>query len=329
MATYYKSRDPGSPVVYIQGDDRWYSYAYDGLLRESAGLLPETIRAQCVDISQDEATTLMTIIRAEAERIVQGRAEATRYPSSPPSPPRSHRPRWLPYALAGGVVVVALVVLIVLAATGGFGGGSGAPAVQAGAASTGVPGVLSADAIAAVGGTSISRRQLDQRAADFEAIYAGQIPNKTSDPAKYKLFQQAVLEYMITYELVSQKAQQLNITVTDQDVQTWIDSIIKEAFSGDQAGFDASLQQQGITVDQLKRSYKESALFQKVYAQVTKDITTVPDSDILAYYNAHTGDTMRASRSTTSRRRSRTRFWMLCERKHGRSGSNRREHSRR
>jgi hypothetical protein len=34
-----------------------------------------------------------------------------------------------------------------------------------------------------------------------------------------------------------------------------------------------------MTLDQLKRSYKESALFQKVYDQVTKDVTAIPDSD--------------------------------------------------
>lgn len=233
------------------------------------------------------------IIRAEAERIEEGRAEATRYPSNPSSPPRPDRLRWLVYALVGGAAVVVLVVLVVLAITGGFGGGSGSPVAQAGAtqaASTGVPAVLPTDVVATVGSTSISKLRFDQRAADFEAQYASQIPDKNSQPDKYKLFRQDVLEYVITYELASQKAEQLKITVTDQDVQTWIDSIIKDAFSGDQAGFDASLKQQGMTLDQLKRSYKESTLFQKVYDQVTKDVTTIPDSDIQAQYDAHTRD---------------------------------------
>ena len=207
----------------------------------------------------------------EAEGIQEGQAEATRYPSNPSSPPRSGRPRRLVYALLGGAAVVVLVVLVVLAITGTQPGGTQT-------ASTGLPGVLTADVVATVGGTPISKQQFDQRVADFEAQYAGQIPDKNTQPDRYKLFRQEVLEYMITYELASQKARQLDITVTDQDVQMWIDSVIKDAFGGDQAGFDASLKQQGMTLDQLKRSYKESTLFQKVYDQVTKDIATVPDS---------------------------------------------------
>jgi hypothetical protein len=225
---------------------------------------------------------LIGIIRAEAERIEEGRAQATRYPSNPSSPPRSGRPRRLVYALVGGAAAVVLVVLVVLAITGGFGGASGSPVAPDGATQTtgtGVSTVRPEDVVATVGGTLMSKQQLDQRVADFEAQYAGQIPNKNTQPDQYKLFRQDVLEYMITYELASQKAQQLNITVTDQDVQTWIDSIVKDAFGGDQAGFDASLEQQGMTLDQLKRSYKESALFQKVYDQVTKDVTAIPDSD--------------------------------------------------
>ena len=51
------------------------------------------------------------------------------------------------------------------------------------------------------------------------AQYAGQIPDKTTAPDQYKLFQEDVLDYLITYELVSQKAAALSITVTDQDVR--------------------------------------------------------------------------------------------------------------
>ena len=62
------------------------------------------------------------------------------------------------------------------------------------------------------------------------------------------------------------------------------------SFGGDQAKFDEALTQQGITIDQLKQSYKESMLMQKVYDEVTKDVTTVPDADIQAYYDAHKTD---------------------------------------
>ena len=39
-----------------------------------------------------------------------------------------------------------------------------------------------------------------------------------------------------------------------------------------------------MTLDQLKSSYRESMLMQKVYDKVTESITTVPEEDIAAYY---------------------------------------------
>ena len=116
-------------------------------------------------------------------------------------------------------------------------------------------------------------------------------PTRPPIPTDYKLFQQDVLEYMITYELASQAAADLKITVTDADVQTEIDKIVTEHLRrrSDRSSTKPS-STQGMTLDQLKRSYKESMLLQKVYDEVTKGVTTVPDADIQAYYDAHKTD---------------------------------------
>ena len=45
-----------------------------------------------------------------------------------------------------------------------------------------------------------------------------------------------------------------------------------------------------MTVEQLKVNYKESMLLQKVYEEATKDVTTVPDADIEAYYDENKAD---------------------------------------
>lgn len=169
--------------------------------------------------------------------------------------------------------ILAVLVVLLLAGTVGLVAGCG--------------GDLPKSAVAKIGNNVVTQKELDQRVADFEAQYAGQIPDKTTDPEKYKQFQRDVLEYMVTFEIASQKATDLKITVTDEEVQKEIDSIKQTSFGGDQAKFDEALKQQGITIDQLKRSYKESMLMQKVYDETTKDVTTVPDADIQAYYDAH------------------------------------------
>ena len=185
-------------------------------------------------------------------------------------------------------VVAAILVLALVAAIGvvsGCGGG------------------LPKDAMAKVGKTYITQKQFDARAASFETLdkYSGQfgIPDKTTDPDGYKQFQISCLDYMVQYELAVQKAPSLkvapvDVSVSDQDVQTKIDAALKDSFGGDQAKFDAALAAQNMTLDQLKQYYRASALFekettflQKVSDEVTKNITTVPDADVAAYYEAN------------------------------------------
>jgi parvulin-like peptidyl-prolyl isomerase len=172
--------------------------------------------------------------------------------------------------------LLAVLVVVLLAGTVGLVAGCG--------------GNLPKDAVAKVGSVIITQKAFDQRVAEFEKQYAGQIPDKATAPEDYKLFQQDVLEYMITFEMASQAAKDMKVAVTDADVQTEIDKILKDTFAGDQTKFDEALATQGITLDQLKISYKESMLLQKVYDEVTKSVTTVPDSDIQAYYDAHKTD---------------------------------------
>ena len=207
--------------------------------------------------------------------------------------PHSRRSRRLVYALAGAAVIIVIAVLVVLAATGKMGTGAKASTATSGSVSTAgtaTTRVASEDVVATVGGHTITRQQLDQKIADFEAEYAGQIPDKNADPDQYKLFQEDVLDYLVTYQLVSQEAAALGIVVTNEDVQAEMALILKVSFGGDQVKFESAVKQQGLTMDQFARIYKESMLFNKVYAEVTKS-ATVTDSEVQTYYDQHTSDT--------------------------------------
>jgi parvulin-like peptidyl-prolyl isomerase len=161
---------------------------------------------------------------------------------------------------------------------------------------------LPGDVVVQVGGTDITQAQLDERTAVFEQQYAGQTPSKEDDPDGYKEFQLRVLDYMVMYEMGLQKAASLNlevpdVTVTEADVQAEIDTILNDYYSGDQAQFDEALAAQNMTLDELKSAYqasmryeKEGAFLQSVYDEVTKDITTVPDDELAAYYEEHKAD---------------------------------------
>ena len=270
------------------------------------------ILARTVEITQDEAEALMAAWVARARTIQDEQtpeagvahrpelgdsaalASAGEAPTlyGPSVTPRSRRSRPLVYALAGVAAIIVIVVLVVLAATGKM--GTGAKASTAGSGSVSTAGaattrVASEDVLAAVGGHTITRQQLDQKIADFEAEYAGQIPDKSGAPDQYKLFQEDVLDYLVTYQLASQEAAAFGIVVTDEDVQAEMALILKVSFGGDQAKFESAFKQQGLTMDQFERIYKESMLFNKVCAEVTKG-ATVTDSEVQTYYDQHTSD---------------------------------------
>jgi foldase protein PrsA len=166
--------------------------------------------------------------------------------------------------------IIVAILMLVLAALFGLTAGCG--------------GELADDIAAKVGETMITQEQLDTRTAEFAAQYGGAVPSEETNPEGYLEFKRNVLEYMITYEMAQQKAAAMQLSVTDEDVQAEIDTILQDNFGGDQTQFDAALESQNMTMDQLKSSYKESMLMQKVYEEVTKDAATVSDDEIAAYY---------------------------------------------
>ncbi|MCZ7662333.1 MAG: SurA N-terminal domain-containing protein [Thermoleophilia bacterium] len=95
----------------------------------------------------------------------------------------------------------------------------------------GCGGELPKGAVAQVGETVITQEQFDQRVADITAQLQGQAPDKEQDPEGYKLFEQRILDYMVTLEIVTQKQAELGVNITDEDLQTQLDQI-KQMFGG-------------------------------------------------------------------------------------------------
>jgi len=151
-----------------------------------------------------------------------------------------------------------------------------------GGALAGCGGDLSADAVAKVGDVEIAENVFNQRLEEFGAQYG--YSEETTDPETWRLFKLDVLEYLVTYEMAAQKAGDYGVEVTDEDVQTEIDTIIESYYGGDEEAFNEDLASSDITLDQLKANYKESMLMQKVYEQVTAAVSEPTDEEIAAYY---------------------------------------------
>jgi hypothetical protein len=285
MTKYYRSRSLAEPGIYILGEGWWRSHTSAGM-RQVEGSIPDGILADVDEITPEEAERL--IGRGEqqsedwkAERTIYS-MEADEAAPATPDGAQTFRRRalWTVAAIIGVVVVIAVVVM---ALAGGFGDGSDAGST--GTSQRAGSDTSASSIVAKVGKHKVTREELDRRVADFEAQYAGRTPDPDTAPDDYKLFQQGVLDYLITYELARQASEALGITITDEEIQGEIEAILETSYGGDQAAFERALAGEGLTMDQLEQSYRESLLLKKVYEEATRGVTAVAEGEIQSYYD--------------------------------------------
>ena len=290
MASYYRSRSPGDPLIYVQEEGRWRSYAADGVIAEE-GDIPDEVLAGLEEIPPEEAALVIGQMAPDAEG---WQSERTVYsmPEDRAEPQAAGRRSILrrrgiqaALAIVGIIVVIAIAVAVVESCDSGGVAGPDGTSPPGGGSTSG------SSTVAKVGKRTVTKEELDRRVADFEAQYPGQTPDPQAAPEQFREFQLDVLDYLITYELAKQKAKALDVTVTEEEVQSQIDSILETSFGGDQAAFDQALAKEGLTLEQVKQGYQESILLQKVYTEATKDVTAVSDADIQAYYDQNQSGT--------------------------------------
>lgn len=137
--------------------------------------------------------------------------------------------------------------------------------------------------IAQVGVSSLSLSQLDELKTAYEA--AGRAPDRDKQPQEYESFEQGLVEYLVTLEILRQKAAAFDVTVTEGDVRDKLEQI-GQMFQGDDDRFETALERQGLTLEQLTQSIRESLLLDEMKAAVTDDVA-VGEEDAQAYYEAH------------------------------------------
>jgi foldase protein PrsA len=163
-----------------------------------------------------------------------------------------------------GMVIVTVLALALLAL--GCGGG----------------GDLPEGGVGQVGEVTITQEQLDAKVAEIQGQLQGQVPTKEESPEEFAQFEKQVLDYLITLEVVTQKAPELDVAVTDGDVDQQLEQI-KTMFGGDEAKFEEALQEQNLTLESLKKNLREQELIKKVIEAVTAD-AEVSDDEVAAKY---------------------------------------------
>ena len=140
------------------------------------------------------------------------------------------------------------------------------------------------DAVAVVDGQDIARTDYEALIAQAKKSYKNQ---KRDFPAagsqEFQTLRNQAVQFLVQREQFEQKAKDLDVEVTDKQVDARLEQIQKQYFGGDQKKFEKQLKQQGITEKQVRNDIRAQIVSEKIFAKVTGD-AKVTDDDIAAYY---------------------------------------------
>jgi foldase protein PrsA len=170
---------------------------------------------------------------------------------------------------------VTLGLLLATVAIAASACGSGSDAVPAGA-------------VASVNGTEVSKADLDKLIDQAKQGYKSQNQQfpKVGTP-EYQSVQQQYVAYLVELAEFRQAADKLGVKLTDADVDKVEQQTIKEKFGGKRADYEKALKKAGFTPEDYRtNALAVSALTQKIFDAVTKDVDVTPE-EILAYYTTN------------------------------------------
>ncbi|EGW40000.1 PPIC-type PPIASE domain protein [Desulfosporosinus sp. OT] len=144
-----------------------------------------------------------------------------------------------------------------------------------------------------VNGDSILVKDYDARVADAQKIYENQGQKFDTDQGKQALAQLKgqLLDRMIEGKLIAQEVKNQKLNPEDAKVTAQEDTIKKNF--GDDATFQDTLKQQGMTEPELKN-------FLTVYEKVTSDVKVPSDSEVRAFFDKNVANYSQ-SESVTAR----------------------------
>ena len=141
------------------------------------------------------------------------------------------------------------------------------------------------DAVALVGDQEVTKEQFDALIAQAKASAEQQKRTfpKAGTP-EYKNLQNQGLEYLIRRAEFEQKAKDMDVEVTDKQVDERLEQLKKQFYGGDDKKFKASLKKLLLTEDQVRKDVRAQLLEEQLYKKVTEDLK-VSDKEIEGFYS--------------------------------------------
>jgi parvulin-like peptidyl-prolyl isomerase len=141
------------------------------------------------------------------------------------------------------------------------------------------------DAVAIVGDQEVSKEQFNSLIAQARASAKQQKRTfpKEGTPEFANLRSQG-LEYLVRRAQFEQMAEELDVEVTEKQVDERLEQLKKQFYGGDDKKFRDSLKKLLLTEDQVKRDVRAQLLEEQLYKKVTEDVK-VTDKEIEDFYN--------------------------------------------
>lgn len=139
---------------------------------------------------------------------------------------------------------------------------------------------------ATVNGVEIMEGDIEERIApqlNKMASQKNKMPPQYLEQYKQQMRKQG-LESLIVEELLNEKVKELNIIITDQDVEDQIAELIK-AQHLTQENFKALITARGISIDQVKENIKKSLPYNKLFEPLFEGKIDVTEKEAKDYYN--------------------------------------------
>jgi parvulin-like peptidyl-prolyl isomerase len=142
-----------------------------------------------------------------------------------------------------------------------------------------------ADAIAVVGDKEISKAEYDRLLASAEKTYeAREQEFPAAGTPEFAQLRNAIVRSLVEQAQFEIAAEELNVTVTDADVDKRLAELKEQFFQGDEQKYKDELEAQGLTEEQVKSDLRTRLLSEKVFEKVTNEVE-ITDEDVQKYYD--------------------------------------------
>jgi parvulin-like peptidyl-prolyl isomerase len=140
-------------------------------------------------------------------------------------------------------------------------------------------------AIAVVGEREIPKAEYDRLVAQAKKTYEARDQEfPAAGTPEFAQLRNAIVRSLVEQAEFEIAAEELEVEVSDADVEKRLTELKEQFFEGDEKKYEAELENQGLTDEQVRADVRTRLLSERIFEEVTKDVK-VTDEEIKAYYD--------------------------------------------